>query len=74
MENGTSNELRLEVEGLVCAGCAQDVEKILKNTDGIVDASVNYSTESIEVLFNPEKITKNEIYQTIRRLGLKFQS
>ena len=36
-------EIVFEVEGIVCTGCAMDMENVMLNTDGIEEASVNYA-------------------------------
>ena len=38
--------IQLSIEGMKCGGCVSTVEKILKNSDGIKNVSVNLLTES----------------------------
>ena len=38
--------IQLSIEGMKCGGCVSTVEKILKNSDGINNVSVNLLTES----------------------------
>lgn len=40
------------VRGMTCAACARNVENILKFTDGVQDASVNYSAHQVTVLYD----------------------
>jgi Cu2+-exporting ATPase len=40
------------VRGMTCAACARNVENILKFTDGVVDASVNYAGHNVQVVTN----------------------
>jgi hypothetical protein len=40
MQDGLKS-IRLQVDGITCAGCAEDMEKILLEKDGISEASVN---------------------------------
>jgi len=48
------------VLGMTCAACAVSVESMLKNTEGIINASVNYANASLNTEFNqstnPEKL------------------
>ena len=38
--------IQLNITGMKCGGCVSTVEKILKNSDGIENVSVNLLTES----------------------------
>ena len=38
--------IQLNVKGMKCGGCVSTVEKILNNSDGIENVSVNLLTES----------------------------
>jgi len=51
------------VTGMSCASCSASVESILKATDGVIDASVNYANENAwaeydEAVTSPEKLQK----------------
>jgi len=61
-------EMKLKVEGIVCTGCAEDMKKILSETDGVLDASVNYADEIILIKYDPELIDRKKIYFAVRKL------
>lgn len=61
-------EMKLKVEGIVCTGCAEDMKKILSETDGILDASVNYTVEIIHIKYDPEIIDRKQVYFAVRKL------
>ncbi|MFQ5674890.1 MAG: cation transporter, partial [bacterium] len=42
---GEKPKISLRIEGMHCAGCAQAVEKSLKNVPGVQTARVNLATE-----------------------------
>lgn len=44
-----------------CASCANNVEKIVKQLPGIVDASVNLATNTLSVSYEADKLTPGEI-------------
>ncbi|MBO4964821.1 MAG: cation-translocating P-type ATPase, partial [Muribaculaceae bacterium] len=51
------------VVGMMCAVCAGTVEKTVKETPGVIDASVNFASSSLHVEWdgsttNPEKIAQ----------------
>jgi len=61
-------EMKLKTEGIVCSGCAEDMERILRETEGILDASVNYKDEIIHIKYDPELIDKGKAYMAVRKL------
>jgi copper chaperone CopZ len=66
-----AGELILKVEHIICAGCAEDMENILRNKDGILDASVNYSDGTIRIRYEPGLIDKKRIFREVRKLGFR---
>jgi Cu+-exporting ATPase len=48
-----SDQIELPITGMTCASCVNRVEKALKKTDGVLDASVNLATERATVTYAP---------------------
>ncbi len=63
--------MNLKVEGITCSGCAVDIESVLKNTDGIMDAEVSYAEGAINVDYHPEDIGEKQVVDLIKKLGLQ---
>jgi copper chaperone CopZ len=61
-------EMNLKVDGIICAGCAEDMKKILTETDGVIDATVNYTEETIHIKYDPEIIDRKKVYFRVRKL------
>ena len=40
------DSIQLSIKGMKCGGCVSTVEKLLNNSDGIANVSVNLLTES----------------------------
>ena len=57
-----------KVTGITCAGCATDIETVLRNTEGVVNASVNYSTCEVAVDYGPDEINEQQIMCVLKRL------
>ena len=60
-----------KVTGITCAGCATDIETVLRNTEGVVNASVNYSTCEVAVDYGPDEINEQQIMCVLKKLGLR---
>lgn len=54
---------------MTCAACAISVESMLKNTPGVVDASVNYANQSTTVEYDPKAVTQQALQNAIRSIG-----
>jgi P-type Cu+ transporter len=48
-----SDQIELPITGMTCASCVNRVEKALKKTDGVLQASVNLATERATVTYAP---------------------
>ena len=66
--------ISLAIGGMSCAACASRVEKALKSTDGIINASVNLATGNAQVEYDPQEIGLSEIRQAIEKAGYKALS
>jgi len=60
-----------KVTGITCSGCATDIETVLGNTEGVVNASVDYSTGEIAVEYDPEEITEPQVACVLKKLELR---
>lgn len=59
----------IKISGMKCAGCAARIESELKNTRGVLHASVNFASSTASVEFDPSVVSINEIEEKIRELG-----
>ncbi len=64
-----AREIRFQADNITCSSCAEDMEKILRATPGILDASVNFLKETVHVRYDPGILDKRQVYVTVRRLG-----
>jgi heavy metal translocating P-type ATPase len=63
--------LKLKVGNMWCAACAWVIDESLKKTPGIVDAACNFSTDRLQVVYDPVKTTPRQIMETIGHLGYR---
>jgi len=59
----------LVIEGIHCAACIWLNEKVLANTDGIVDASINFTNNKAKIIWDEEAIPLSKVIDTIRSIG-----
>ena len=54
---------------MTCAGCAQSVERALEKADGVLDATVNFATETARVEFMPGSLDEVALGEIVSRAG-----
>lgn len=59
----------LLISGMSCAACAARLEKVLKRTPGVRDASVNFATARATVEYQPDRLRLRDLLQTVRDVG-----
>jgi len=69
----TTNEgfsrVDLIIEGIHCAACIWLNEKVLGQTDGIVEASINFTNNKAKIVWDEDTIKLSEIIDKIRSIG-----
>src|SRR2546427_193911 len=62
-------QIQLPVTGMTCASCVGRVEKAIKKVPGVVDASVNLSSEQAAVRYDPAQVAPGQLLGAIERAG-----
>ena len=61
MEENTK-ELFFKAEDITCSNCATDMENILQETEGIINAAVDFAEETVRVRYNPQKLDRKRFF------------
>jgi Cu+-exporting ATPase len=59
----------LSLEGMSCASCAANIEKVLNRTEGVISASVNFPLEKAVVEFDSSRVSVREIITAVQGIG-----
>jgi len=62
-------EISLIIEGIHCSACVWLNEKVLHQTEGIIEATINYSNNKAHVVWDPDILKLSEIIEKIRTIG-----
>ena len=60
------------VLGMMCAGCAANVEKRLKQADGVAEVSVNLATRTALIAYDERAITPEQLKDTLSKIGYEL--
>ena len=72
-EESQTMEQLLQIKGMHCPSCAQNIESSIKKAGGIKDAAVNYVTGKALVRFDKRQINIDQIKKIISDLGYKVK-
>ena len=61
--------IQLSITGMKCGGCVSTVEKILNNSDGVENVSVNLLTESAYFEINQQNLEIETILAKLKENG-----
>ena len=64
-----TDRVTLDLQGMTCASCAANIEKVLNKTEGIISASVNFPLEKAVVEFDLARISVREIIAAVQGIG-----
>jgi Cu+-exporting ATPase len=59
----------LNISGMTCSACVRNVEQTAKGQAGVEDASVNFASEKLQVTFDTEKITIEDLISAVKKRG-----
>lgn len=62
-------EISLVIEGIHCSACVWLNERVLQQTDGILEANINYSNNKAKVIWDSDDIKLSHIIEIIRSIG-----
>ncbi|HET7030114.1 MAG TPA: heavy metal translocating P-type ATPase [Candidatus Limnocylindrales bacterium] len=66
-------EIDLPIAGMTCASCVNRIERFLRKTDGVEEASVNLATEIASVRFAPGRVGRAELAGAVEAAGYELK-
>ena len=60
---------KIKIEDMSCASCAQNIEKVLNQADGVLTGNVNFAAENAVVEYLPNIIDKAGLISEIEKIG-----
>ena len=70
MENNRK-KIKFQLEEITCTGCAEDMENILRDKDGILDVSVNYADGTVHIEYDSGVTGQKNLFSAVSKLGFK---
>ncbi|GMT44380.1 MAG: hypothetical protein IEMM0006_0212 [bacterium] len=67
--NETMEEITLNIDNMVCHGCAEKIADTLKGLDGVKKVKTKIIKKLVQVEFNPDKTDKTQIETALTKAG-----
>lgn len=64
-------DLNLKISNMWCPACAWLIDESLKKTPGVMDSACNFSTDRLQVNYNPIKTSPDRIIEAVKKLGYR---
>lgn len=61
----------LKIEGMTCTNCEQRIERMLRKTQGIIDAKVSYTSETVEYTYDTNRLSQSDVIKRIEDMDYK---
>jgi Cu+-exporting ATPase len=71
VSSDTFDSAVLDVRGMWCTSCANALERVLRRHAGVLDAKVNFASESAVVQWDPAATSLSDLLARAARLGYK---
>ncbi|MEJ8800615.1 heavy metal translocating P-type ATPase [Pontibacter sp. H249] len=60
------------VEGMTCASCASSIESMLKATEGVEEANVNFAAKTVQVTYASDITSPVKLKDTVHEIGFEL--
>lgn len=67
------SQLHLTITGMHCTSCAMNIDGVLEETDGVLTAQTSYARAEVKITYDPLKISKEDILQTLQQFEYTFR-
>lgn len=63
----------LRSQDLACPSCVSAIEKTLQNSAGVDEATVHFNTGRIEIAYDAEETSEEDLVQIVERAGYEVE-
>ncbi len=63
--------ITMQIAGMACGGCSQNVKQALLALDGVIDAEVSHANGQAVVSFDSDRLTLSQLSNTVNASGYR---
>lgn len=64
----------VDLPGLNCAACVRDIERAIRQEEGVIWATVNFASASVTIIYDSSSVRLASLLAAVRKLGLDARS
>ncbi len=58
-----------KIKGMHCTSCAMNIDGALEDLEGVVEAKTSYAKSETRVVYDPTKVTRQQMLLVIEKAG-----
>ncbi|MDJ0780591.1 MAG: heavy metal translocating P-type ATPase [Desulfosarcinaceae bacterium] len=67
----SQQNITMAVQGMTCANCAMNIERVLGKVAGVEAAAVNFAAEQAQVTYDTSQVAAKDLLATVKKAGFK---
>lgn len=64
-----SKEVTFTIDGMHCNMCSANLERGLKETEGVIKASVSFDSRKADIVYDAKKTNPDELEKAVKTIG-----
>jgi copper chaperone CopZ len=65
--------LRILLPDLTCASCVSEIEKTMRQQEGVIWATVNYAAGDARIIYDPAAFNIAQLMRSVKQMGHKVR-
>ena len=62
----------LNIQGMTCAACAKNIERVTRKLEGVAESNVNFAAEKLHLAYDTTKISLLDVMRVVNRAGFEL--
>lgn len=65
-------EVTFKIKGMHCTSCAMNIDGVLEDLEGVVEARTSYAKAEVTVVYDPVRVTRKQMLLEMEKLGYRL--
>ncbi|MCL2574370.1 MAG: heavy metal translocating P-type ATPase [Defluviitaleaceae bacterium] len=62
----------LNIQGMTCAACAKNIERVTRKLDGVTESNVNFAAEKLHISYDTTTVSLLDVMRVVKRAGFEL--
>ncbi len=68
-----TERITIPIQGLTCAGCVADAEKIMREQQGVIWATINFAAQEVLIVYDPVQFDVVKLVKAVQKSGYELE-